>query len=577
MADPDTIRLAESIWDYSHKLFDLAHSGPSRLAFLSESAALISRALGCCSARIVIRDKDCRLCISHTPENRTEGRTAQASQTTDPAASRRWTTPGCDSLESVCNKVFNAQVDTDLPWFTPFGSLRIDDLESFPDWKRLARMPDSPDGICFTATCRSAMIIPVDGARRRLGLLQLESESTGYFNAPLIDFSEQFAHTFGIAFDIRQLQTSLRERVKELTCLYDVMRLAARDDTPLDEILQCAVETIPQGWLHADSAAARIVLRHRTYESKSAGRIGQRMSADIIIDNSKVGLIEVGYTDQMPPADNGPFLHEERDLLGAFARELALTVQQHESTEERQKLHEQLRHADRLATIGQLAAGVAHELNEPLASIMGFAQLAGKQPGLPPEITRDLNKIVAAAMHARGVIRELLVFAREAKPTKVTFSLNELIRDGLFFLESRFVTAGIDLVCNLDPDLPDITADRSQVLQVLTNLVVNSVQAMPDGGRLAIRTSRENDQVLLVVEDSGCGMDEKTLRGIFHPFFTTKDVDQGTGLGLSVVHGIVVSHDGRIDVTSRPGEGTRFSIRLPIAAPHLAESSTRGH
>jgi two-component system NtrC family sensor kinase len=182
-------------------------------------------------------------------------------------------------------------------------------------------------------------------------------------------------------------------------------------------------------------------------------------------------------------------------------------------------------------------------------------------------VTRDLNKIVAASLHARGIVRELLVFAREAKPVKITFNLNELIRDGLFFLESRFVKAGINLTCELDPELPHVTADRSQMLQVLTNLVVNSVQAMPNGGRLDITTSAGNGHVQLVVRDNGSGMDEVVIKDIFHPFFTTKDLDQGTGLGLSVVHGIVTAHDGRIHVTSRPGEGSKFCIHLPIAAP----------
>ncbi|MCX6833565.1 MAG: ATP-binding protein, partial [candidate division Zixibacteria bacterium] len=281
----------------------------------------------------------------------------------------------------------------------------------------------------------------------------------------------------------------------------------------------------------------------------------------------KRGLVEVGYTELKPAADDGPFLVEERHLLDTIARELAFTIQQRSYAQERQKLQIQLRHADRLATIGQLAAGVAHELNEPLASIMGFAQLAAKQPSVPGEVIRDLNKIVAASIHARSIIRELLVFAREAKPVKIAFNLNELIRDGLFFLESRFIKAGINLTCELDAKLPHITADRSQMLQVLTNLVVNSVQAMPNGGRLDITTSADNGHVQLVVEDNGCGMDEVVVKDIFHPFFTTKDLDQGTGLGLSVVHGIVTAHDGRIDVTSRPGEGSRFCIRFPIAAP----------
>jgi two-component system NtrC family sensor kinase len=281
--------------------------------------------------------------------------------------------------------------------------------------------------------------------------------------------------------------------------------------------------------------------------------------------------VEVGYTEEKPPIDEGPFLLEERELIDTIARELAFVIEQKSHADEKEQLQAQLRHADRLATIGQLAAGVAHELNEPLATIMGFAQLAAKQAGIPDNAARDMNKIVTAALHARGIIKELLVFAREARPIKVMFNLNDLIRDGLFFLEARFVKAGISLLCELDENLPDMRADRSQMLQVLTNLIVNSVQAMPNGGRLTIKTAQHENHVQLVIIDTGCGMDENTVKNIFHPFFSTKDVDAGTGLGLSVVHGIVASHQGRIEVESRPGRGTRFCLTLPL---NTAESTS---
>ena len=267
--------------------------------------------------------------------------------------------------------------------------------------------------------------------------------------------------------------------------------------------------------------------------------------------------------EKQPPLDEGPFLSEERNLINTIASELAFIIEQNLYSEEKLKLHAQLRQADRLATIGQLAAGVAHEINEPLANIMGFAQLAVKDPELIDQTRNDLDKIISATLHAREIIRDLLVFAREAKKVKVSFNLNELIQDGLFFLESRFVKVGINLECELDPDLPEIKADRSQILQVLTNLVVNSVQAMPKGGRLRIATGFRDESIYLIVEDTGTGIERKILNVIFNPFFTTKDVNEGTGLGLSVVHGIITSHGGEIDIDSQEGQGTKFTIRLP--------------
>jgi signal transduction histidine kinase len=290
-----------------------------------------------------------------------------------------------------------------------------------------------------------------------------------------------------------------------------------------------------------------------------------------MVDSSRRGSVEVGYTADKPHIDEGPFLTEERRLIDTIANELSFIIEQRLYNEEKTRLRDQLRHADRLATIGQLAAGVAHELNEPLSNILGFAQLVVKDEGISEQSGRDIEKIIAGTLHARQIIKELLIFARETEPVKVSFNLNELINDGLFFLESRFKKVGIDLDCRLAPDLPGIKADRLQILQVLTNLVVNAVQAMPGGGQLTIRTAADSGTVELIVKDTGVGIDKSIIKDIFNPFFTTKDVSEGTGLGLSVVHGIVTAHQGTISVESAVGEGSTFTIRLPV---DTAESGT---
>jgi signal transduction histidine kinase len=274
--------------------------------------------------------------------------------------------------------------------------------------------------------------------------------------------------------------------------------------------------------------------------------------------------VEVTYQDRKPDLDEGPFMKEERDLIDAVAKETALLLKRREGEEEKLKLENQLRHADRLVTIGQLAAGVAHELNEPLGSILGFAQLVKKDSDLPPQAGRDVDKILSASLYAREVVKKLLLFSRQMPPKRIPVHLNELVQEGLCFFESRCVREGIELIRKLAPDLPQIDADPSQLNQVLVNLVVNALQAMSKGGRLSIETGRQGDGVCLIIEDTGIGMTEETLSKIFTPFFTTKDVGQGTGLGLPVVHGIVTSHGGSIRVKSQVGQGTRFEIRLPF-------------
>ena len=250
---------------------------------------------------------------------------------------------------------------------------------------------------------------------------------------------------------------------------------------------------------------------------------------------------------------------------GAVARQIALVVERREAAEDRSRLQDQLRHADRLATIGQLSAGVAHELNEPLGNILAFAQLAGKEPGVPDQVARDLEKIVTTSLHAREIIKKLMLFARQMPPRKTRVSLNAVIEEGLYFLESRCAKEGVAIERRLATGLPEIVADPSQLNQVLVNLVVNAIQAMREGGTLTIATRRSGSDVVLMVEDTGTGMDHEVLGKIFTPFFTTKDIHEGTGLGLPVVHGIVSSHGGTIGVDSTPGQGTRFEIRLPVA------------
>jgi signal transduction histidine kinase len=276
--------------------------------------------------------------------------------------------------------------------------------------------------------------------------------------------------------------------------------------------------------------------------------------------------VEVVYRRKEAELYEGPFLKEERRLIDTVARQAALFVERREAMEEKDRLEEQLRHADRLATIGKLAAGVAHELNEPLGSILGFAQLAKKSPGLPPQTAQDLNRIVSASLHAREVIRKLMLFARQMPPQRSRLNLNRVVQEGLYLFDARCVRQKIELALSLGEDLPEVYADATQLTQVLTNLVVNAVQAMPAGGKLSVETRADAEAVTLRIEDTGEGMSPEVEKQIFTPFFTTKEADLGTGLGLAVAHGIVTAHRGTIRVKSRVGRGTCFEIRLPLAA-----------
>ena len=232
------------------------------------------------------------------------------------------------------------------------------------------------------------------------------------------------------------------------------------------------------------------------------------------------------------------------------------------------ELEQQLQHADRLATVGQLAAGVAHELNGPLNNILGYAQLSSKQQDLPQQVYQDLDNIVRFSLHAREIVKKVMLFSRQVPPKHDRVCLNEVIRESLYFIEPLCHKNNIRITCVLDDDLPRLQGDFAQLRQVVVNLLVNAVQAMPDGhGDVTITTGQKGpgDKLTMTILDTGAGMTEETLSRCFDPFFTTKDIEAGTGLGLSVVHGIIKAHNADIDVTSREREGTCFTVTFAAA------------
>jgi len=396
------------------------------------------------------------------------------------------------------------------------------------------------------------------------GWIDLHSLQKDFFPPAKRELYEDIALTLGAAVAYQHAQFAQRERVKELSCLYQIAQVSAHRDQPIDTLLSNIVAILPPAWLHSDVAAACITLDEHRFATAGFDRIEQELSAPIVVAGQDRGLVAVGYTEERATIDDGPFLDEERNLLRAVARELGQIWERRQAADDRERLQDQLRHADRLATIGQLAAGVAHELNEPLGSILGFAQLASKCPDLPEQASRDLTRIAAAALHSREIVRKLSLFARQAPTRREPMHLSRVVTEGLFLLEARCAKESIHLVLTLEENLPPVEADPGQMTQVLMNLVVNAIQSMPDGGELRITTHHRGDTVGLTVSDTGGGIPPEALERIFEPFFTTKDVGEGTGLGLSVVHGIVAAHGGTLQVESNPGVGTTFSVEIPV-------------
>ncbi|GAB1409133.1 hypothetical protein MASR1M90_02870 [Desulfovibrionales bacterium] len=354
---------------------------------------------------------------------------------------------------------------------------------------------------------------------------------------------------------------------KELSCLYAMNRLVADMETTLPDLLRQILTIIPPAFQFPEATGVCLTLDgQRISEGPYAEEALCRMKEEVLAHTVKRGQLCVSLTGCTEDGLPRTFLPTERNLLEALAKHVGGIIARRETLSTKRNLEIQLQHADRLAKIGQLAAGVAHELNEPLANILGFAQLACQTPGLPQQAAQDLERIIKSALHSREVIKKLMFFSRQVPLQKNLVDLNQIVRDALYFTELSSARARVDVRLDLDAALPPMMGDPQHLKQVVVNMVINAIHAMPQGGELRIQTMSFKDDVYLLVEDAGVGMSQEVLRQIFNPFFTTKDVDQGTGLGLAVVHGIITAHGGVIDVQSTPGKGTRMEIVFPCQA-----------
>jgi two-component system NtrC family sensor kinase len=288
----------------------------------------------------------------------------------------------------------------------------------------------------------------------------------------------------------------------------------------------------------------------------------------------------IGYGDLEPQP-----LPDSDDELGQLAIEINLMrqrlIEQRETiqveTQTRLETQDQLRHADRLGTVGTLAAGLAHELGTPLNVVAGRADLIAGQRLSTEEVNTSAQTIKSEAKRMTGIIRQLLDFARQSTPRITPTSATELVEKTCELIRplASKSNVGIDFASTGDP--MTIVADSSQIQQVITNLLTNAIQAMPSGGPIEVAVGSssnaspvdvppsEDGFVCISIRDQGAGMSNDDVEQIFEPFFTTKETGQGTGLGLSIAYGIVREHHGWIDVTSTLGEGTMFRVFLPAA------------
>jgi two-component system NtrC family sensor kinase len=235
-------------------------------------------------------------------------------------------------------------------------------------------------------------------------------------------------------------------------------------------------------------------------------------------------------------------------------------------TEEIHIMQAQLYHSERLASIGEMAAGIAHEINNPLTSVTIFTSLLLNNPSLDPPAKSDLETILGETRRCTTIVNRLLEFSRATIPNKGLYRVEEIVDDTLHLLEYQEIFHNIQVMRHYDLKLPELPCDRDQLKQVFTNIVINAAHAMNGGGVLTVNISLDQTEnyLCVAIADNGGGIAEEHMSRIFDPFFTTNGVN-GTGLGLSVSFGIISNHGGRIEVKNRPGEGATFVVWLPLS------------
>jgi len=262
--------------------------------------------------------------------------------------------------------------------------------------------------------------------------------------------------------------------------------------------------------------------------------------------NSRVGI--------SPPGEMGVLCRAIDHMADAVAqRERQL----------REATRKQIGQSEKLASIGRLAAGIAHEINNPLTGVLTYAHMLKKKPDQDSRQQEDLDVIIHETTRVRDIVRGLLDFARQSPAAMASLDVNDVIRQTMLLLRNQKEFRKVAIREELANDLPMIRGDKNQLQQVFLNLALNACEAMPAGGTLTVATAAEGGGVVISMEDTGCGIKKEDLGNIFDPFYTTKPVGKGTGLGLSVSYGIVEQHGGRIEVESQVNVGTTFTVSLP--------------
>lgn len=356
-------------------------------------------------------------------------------------------------------------------------------------------------------------------------------------------------------------EEKLQERIKELSCLYDISSILAKQETLSSKTLASIGDILKQAWRFSTEARIEIKLDASHYLSDRFSEKTVVQSSDLLVFGEHAGFIKVHYPASRFTENH--FLPEEQKLLDKVASDLSSFYEKEKTREKQAILELTAQRNDRLLILGEITAGIAHELNTPLGNILGFAELIASRTS-DKQIKADIKKIIQSSIYSREVVKKLMFFACEMPQHMEVIKIKPVIDQVLVMLGPKFQKAEVSP--NFTIQNPDFSArlDSIQLSQVLFNLLMNALYVSPKNGSISIDVKNDNDFLYIEIADEGPGIDEAIRSKIFEPFFSTKPLGEGSGLGLSVVHGIVKSHRGDITAFDNTPKGTVFQVKLRL-------------
>jgi signal transduction histidine kinase len=357
-------------------------------------------------------------------------------------------------------------------------------------------------------------------------------------------------------------EQALQERIKELTCLYEVSSIIVNADAKLlQDTLKAIANSLKKGFQYPDKTLILITTDGISTSTELSIEDAVTIHSNINIFNENKGTLEAQLNASEFKKED--FLKEEQLLLDNVALKVGNMLERLEIQKNELSLKRQMERADRLSILGEITAGIAHELNTPLANILGFAELLKTDLENNKKALADLDKIIQNTIFSREVVKKLMFFACEMPQEMKRVNIIPNIKNAINLLDATFRKEHVKYVVKIEDEELWLRADPIQLTQIIFNLLMNAIYFSPKDGLVTIEALQTKKDIVLKISDEGEGFTPDALEKVFQPFFTTKPTGDGSGLGLSVVHGIVASHKGTIIAQNNPNKGAIFTITLP--------------